>query len=68
MTKRLEAKVGSERLVVDAIVEVDPPRAEAALKLKAESPNAKVYANTVILPDVQAFAAKVKNGEIAAPT
>lgn len=68
MTKRLEARVGVERLVVDAIIEVDPPRAEAALKLKSESPSAKVYANTVILPDVKSFAEKVKNGNLTAPT
>jgi len=67
MTKRLEAKVGS-RLIVDAIIEVDPPRAEAALKLKAESPSAKYYEKTVILPDVKAFVDKVNKGEIVKPT
>lgn len=67
MTKRLEAKVGS-RLIVDAIIEVDPPRAEAALKLKAESPSAKYYEKTVILPDVKAFVEKVNKGEIVKPT
>jgi len=67
MTKRLEAKVGS-RLSVDAIIEVDPPRAEAALQKKRDSPNAKAYGNTVILPDVKAFVQKVQSGEIVKPT
>lgn len=67
MTKRLEAKVGS-RLSVDAIIEVDPPRAEAALHKKRDSASAKAYEKTIILPDVKAFVEKVKSGEIVQPT
>ena len=67
MTKRLEAKVGP-RLSVDAIIEVDPPRAEDALKKKRDSPSAKAYENTIILQDVKAFVEKVKAGEMVKPT
>jgi hypothetical protein len=50
------------------VIEVDPPRAEAALKLKRDGPNKKAYEDTVIINNVKAFAEKVKSGELAHPT
>lgn len=67
MTKRLETRVGS-RLRVAAIIEVDPPRAEAALKGKLSNPAVKAsYEGTVILPSVAAFKEKVDSGELKNP-
>lgn len=67
MTKRLETRVGS-RLRVAAIIEVDPPRAEAALKQKLADPSIKAsYEGTVILSSIAAFKEKVDSGELKTP-
>jgi hypothetical protein len=63
----LETRIG-DRLNVLAVIEVDPPRAEAALKAKLADPAIKAaYENTVILPTITAFKEKVDSGELKAP-
>jgi len=63
----LETRVG-DRLRVAAIIEVDPPRAEAALKQKLADPKIKAYyENTVILSSISAFKTKVDAGELKSP-
>ncbi|ORY32292.1 putative oxidoreductase C terminal-domain-containing protein [Naematelia encephala] len=67
IARRLHARVGS-RLSVQAVIEVDPPRAEAALKIKLASPAEKAaYEGTVILPTIEAFAERVKSGQSKEP-
>jgi hypothetical protein len=57
-----------DRLRVQAIIEVDPPRAEAALKQKLADPKIKAYyENTVILSSISAFKSKVDAGELKSP-
>lgn len=51
-----------------AVIEVDPPRAEAALKAKLADPAVKAaYEKTVILPTIVAYKEKVDSGELKAP-
>lgn len=67
ISRRLETRVG-DRLRVVAVIEVDPPRAEAALKPKLADPAVRAsYENTVVLPTVAAFKQKVDAGELEAP-
>jgi hypothetical protein len=66
ITKRLEQKLGT-RLVVDAVIEVDPPRAEAALGLKKDSPAKGAYEGTRIMRDVEEFGEKVRSGVMEEP-
>nr|XP_019015095.1 NAD binding dehydrogenase [Kwoniella pini CBS 10737]OCF53876.1 NAD binding dehydrogenase [Kwoniella pini CBS 10737] len=66
IAKRAEAKLG-ERLKVDAVIEVDPKRAEAALKIKSEGPHKSSYENTVILPSVAEFKKLVDQGKAPEP-
>ena len=63
---RLEQNLGA-RLKVDAVIEVDPKRAQAALDIKRAGSHAAAYKNTLILPDVKSFAEKVKSGELPNP-
>lgn len=67
ISRRLETRVGS-RLRVVAVIEVDPPRAEAALKAKLADPAVRgAYEDTVVLPTVVAFKEKVDSGELKMP-
>jgi len=66
MTKRLEQKLGP-RLKVDAVIEIDPPRAEAALKLKRESYVKESYATTEILNNIADYKARVDKGDWQTP-
>ncbi|WVR05861.1 hypothetical protein IAU60_002887 [Kwoniella sp. DSM 27419] len=66
ITRRLEQKLGP-RLKVDAVVEVNPPRAEAALKIKRESFAKPAYEQTVILTSLQEFRQRVDAGQAAEP-
>lgn len=51
-----------------AIIEVDPPRAEAALKAKLADPAVKAsYEGTALLTSVAAFKEKVDSGELKTP-
>lgn len=66
MTRRLESRLG-KRFKVGGVIEIDPARAEAALKLKRESDAKDSYANTVVLNNVREFRAKVDSGEAPEP-
>jgi hypothetical protein len=67
ISRRLETRVG-DRLRVQAIIEVDPPRAEACLKQKLADPKIKAaYENTVILSSIADFKSKVDAGELKTP-
>nr|XP_031861360.1 uncharacterized protein CI109_003332 [Kwoniella shandongensis]KAA5528432.1 hypothetical protein CI109_003332 [Kwoniella shandongensis] len=66
MTARLERKLGA-RLKVDAVIETNPPRAEAALAKKRESVAKDVYQNSVILASVEEFREKVNSGDAKEP-
>lgn len=67
ISRRLETRVG-DRLRVQAIIEVDPPRAEACLKQKLADPKIKAaYENTVILSSIADFKSKVDAGELKNP-
>jgi hypothetical protein len=66
ITKRLEQKLGA-RLTVPGIIEVSPPRAEAALARKRESAEARAYEGTVILPDVGEYKGRVERGVAPEP-
>jgi len=67
ISRRLETRVG-DRLRVAAIIEVDPPRAEAQLKQKLANPATKyAYEGTQILPSISAFKTKVDSGELKSP-
>jgi hypothetical protein len=66
ITKRLEQKLGA-RLTVPGIIEVSPPRAEAALAGKKASAEARAYEGTVILPDVGEYKGRVERGEAPEP-
>jgi len=66
MTKRLEQKLGS-RFIVDGLIEVDPPRAEAALALRRKSSAAGSYEGTKILRSVEEFSDKVQSGAMHEP-
>ncbi|RSH90366.1 hypothetical protein EHS25_000971 [Saitozyma podzolica] len=59
-------KLGA-RLTVPGIIEVSPPRAEAALARKRESAEARAYEGTVILPDVGEYKGRVERGEAPEP-
>ncbi|OCF39521.1 NAD binding dehydrogenase [Kwoniella heveanensis CBS 569] len=66
LTRRIEAKLGP-RLKVDAVIEVNPPRAEEALKIKRESFVRDAYKDTVILPSVGEFRKRVDEGKAKEP-
>ncbi|OCF33356.1 NAD binding dehydrogenase [Kwoniella heveanensis BCC8398] len=66
LTRRIEAKLGP-RLKVDAVIEVNPPRAEEALKIKRESFVKDAYKDTVILPSVGEFRKRVDEGKAKEP-
>ncbi|WWC99663.1 hypothetical protein V866_006567 [Kwoniella sp. B9012] len=66
IAKRAEQKLGS-RLVVDAVIEVVPTRAEEALKIKRDGPHKESYKNTVILPSVAEFKKLVDEGTAKEP-
>ena len=53
--------------MVDGVIELDTPRAEAALALKRTSLVAKAYENSRILKDVEDFGDKVRSGEVVEP-
>ncbi|ORX35936.1 putative oxidoreductase C terminal-domain-containing protein [Kockovaella imperatae] len=66
IAKRLEGRLGS-RLVVDAIIEVDPSKAEAALAKKRDTPAHASYKSTKVFPDVDAYASAVSGGSLPIP-
>ncbi|WVQ97323.1 hypothetical protein IAU59_004434 [Kwoniella sp. CBS 9459] len=66
LTRRIEAKLGP-RLKVDAVIEVNPPRAEEALKIKRDSFVKDAYKDTVILPSLQEFRNRVDEGKAKEP-
>ncbi|WWC86233.1 uncharacterized protein L201_001106 [Kwoniella dendrophila CBS 6074] len=66
IAKRAEQKLG-ERLIVDAVIEVVPGKAEEALKIKANGPHKNSYKNTVILPSVAEFKKLVDGGKAKQP-
>ncbi|WVF70604.1 hypothetical protein IAT40_005396 [Kwoniella sp. CBS 6097] len=66
LTRRIEAKLGP-RLKIDAVIEVNPPRAEEALKIKRESFVKDAYKDTVILPSVHEFRKRVDKGQAKEP-
>ncbi|WWC58750.1 uncharacterized protein I303_101294 [Kwoniella dejecticola CBS 10117] len=66
IAKRAEVKLGA-RLRVDAVIEVDPKRAEAALKIKSDGPHKASYENTKILPSVAEFKKLVEEDKAPEP-
>ncbi|WVQ85679.1 hypothetical protein IAT38_007845 [Cryptococcus sp. DSM 104549] len=66
ISRRLEARLGP-RLKVDAVIEVNPPRAEANLAEKAKSFAASAYEKTVILKTVGEFRKRVDEGLAVEP-
>ena len=66
MTKRLEARLGS-RLIVDAIIELDPTKADSALAKKRGSASEAAYTNTKVFPSVELYAREVSSGSLPLP-
>lgn len=66
IAKRLEARLGS-RLIVDAIIELDPSKVDAALAKKRASAAQEAYAQTKVYPDVQSYAETVSTGSLPIP-
>lgn len=55
------------RLKVDAVIDINGPRAETALTEKRKSFVHEAYANTVVLPDVEEFKRRISIGEAQEP-
>ncbi|ADV21110.1 NAD binding dehydrogenase [Cryptococcus gattii Ru294] len=66
ISSRLEKRLGP-RLKVDAVIDINGPRAETALTEKRKSFVHEAYANTVVLPDVEEFKRRVSIGEAQEP-
>lgn len=66
ISSRLEKRLGP-RLKVDAVIEINGPRAETALTEKRKSFVHEAYADTMVLPDVEEFKRRVSTGEAQEP-
>ncbi|WVQ70968.1 hypothetical protein IAR50_000493 [Cryptococcus sp. DSM 104548] len=66
IARRLENRLGP-RLKVDAVIDVNGPRAETALTSKRESFVHEAYTETVVLPDVEEFKRRVEAGILKEP-
>lgn len=66
MSRRAEVKLGP-RLKVAAVIDPDAQRAQTALAGKSQTFVADTYNNTVVLPDIAAYAQKVKDGDAPEP-
>ncbi|ODO11709.1 hypothetical protein I350_00493 [Cryptococcus amylolentus CBS 6273] len=66
ISRKLENRLGP-RLKVDAVIEINGPRAETALTLKRESFVHEAYNDTVVLPDVEEFKRRVEAGILKEP-
>lgn len=66
ISRRLESRLGS-RLKVGGVIEVNPARADAALRLKRESSAADSYDKAVVLNNVREYRSKVDAGQAAEP-
>lgn len=52
---------------MDAVIDINGPRAETALTEKRKSFVHEAYANTVVLPDVEEFKRRISIGEAQEP-
>ncbi|WVN90351.1 uncharacterized protein L203_105587 [Cryptococcus depauperatus CBS 7841] len=66
ISRRLENRLGA-RLRVDAVIDVDGPRAETALSKKRESLAHDAYSDTVVLSNVEDFRRRVDDGHAKEP-
>lgn len=66
MSRRAELKLG-RRLRVQAVIDPDEQRARKALENKSSASVADTYTETLVLPNLEAYASLVKEGKMPEP-